>query len=80
MIGFPGLIATPLKWFDKLKFLIILGTKSNLPAETAPLVITISYLDLKFLLINFLNNLSSLSLKIPPSIKSKNKFFDKDFI
>ena len=29
MIGFPGLMATPLKWFDKLKFLIILGTKSN---------------------------------------------------
>ena len=80
MIGFPGLMATPLKWFDKLKFLIILGTKSNFPAETAPLVITISYLDLKFLLINFLNSMSSLSLKTPPFIMSKNKFFDKDFI
>ena len=29
---------------------------------------------------NFLNNLSSLSLKTPPSINSKNKLFDKDFI
>ena len=35
-MGFPGLIATPLKKFVNLNFLITDGTKSNFPAETAP--------------------------------------------
>ena len=43
--GFPGLIATPLKKFDNLKVFIMFGTKSNLPAETAPDVIIISIFD-----------------------------------
>ena len=58
----------------------MLGTKSNFPAETAPLVIMISHLELKFLLINLLNILSLLSLKIPPSTNSNNEFFAKDFM
>ena len=41
-IGLPGLIATPLKKSDNLNFLMIDGTKSNLPADTAPEVIIIS--------------------------------------
>ena len=80
IIGFPGLIATPLKYLDNLNFFIIFGIKSNFPADTAPLVIIISYLDLKFLVIIFLKSFSSLSLKIPPSTTLKNKFFDSDFI
>ena len=67
-IGLPGLMATPLKKFDKLKTLTTGGTKSCLPAETAPDVTIISIFDLKFLSICFLKKCSSLSLKIPPSI------------
>ena len=79
-IGFPGLIATSLKKLDNLNFFIIRGTKSNLPADTAPDVIIISVLDLIFLFINFLKIFSSLSLKMPPSIKLNKKLFDKDLI
>ena len=67
-MGLPGLIATPLKKLDKLNFLTTEGTKSCLPAETAPEVIIISIFDLIFLSISFLKTFSSLSLKIPPSI------------
>ena len=72
-IGLPGLIKTPLKKLDKLNFLIILGTKSCLPADTAPDVIIISILDLKLFSIFFWKSLASLSLKIPPSIKLNKK-------
>ena len=48
-IGLPGLIATLLKKLASLNFLIIPGTKSNLPAETAPDVIIIFVLDFKCL-------------------------------
>ena len=53
-IGLPGLIATPLKELASLKFLIIPGTKSNLPAETAPDVMIIFVLDFKCFFISFL--------------------------
>ena len=53
-IGLPGLIATPLKKLASLKSLIIPGTKSNLPADTAPDVIIIFVLDLKFFFISCL--------------------------
>ena len=76
----PGLIATPLKMFDKVNFEITEGTKSNFPAETAPEVMIMSIFDLILLLIDLLKSLSSLSLKIPPSIKLKRKEFDKDLI
>ena len=79
-IGFPGLIKTPLKKFDRLNLLITKGTKSCLPADTAPEVIMISIFDLKFLCIFFSKIFSSLSLKIPPSIKLNKKLLDKDFI
>ena len=67
-IGFPGLIETPLKKLDRLNFLTTDGTKSCFPAETAPEVIIISIFDLILFSICFLKRLSSLSLKIPPSI------------
>ena len=51
--GLPGLIETPLKKLDKLNCLIIYGTKSCLPADTAPDVIIISILDLKLFSIFF---------------------------
>ena len=76
----PGLIATSLKKLDNLNFFTTSGTKSNLPADTAPEVTIISALDLIFLLINFLKRLESLSLKTPPSIKLNKKLFDKDLI
>ena len=79
-IGLPGLIATPLKILDRLKFLTTKGTKSCLPAETAPEVIIISILDLKIFFIFLLKRFSSLSLKIPPSKKLNKKLLDKDFI
>ena len=79
-IGLPGLIETPLKKLDKLNFLTTVGTKSCLPADTAPEVIIISIFDFKFFPIFFLKSFSSLSLKIPPSTKLKKKLFDKDFI
>ena len=63
-IGLPGLIATPLKELASLKFLIIPGTKSNLPAETAPDVMIIFVLDFKCLFISFIKTFWSLSLKI----------------
>ena len=44
IIGFPGRMATPLKVSFNLNFFMTFGTKSNLPAETAPEVITISVL------------------------------------
>ena len=50
-IGFPGLIATSLKKLDSLNFFITWGTKSNLPADTAPDVIIISVLDFLYTLI-----------------------------
>ena len=50
-IGFPGLIATPLKKLDNLKSLMTPGTKSNFPAETAPEVTIISILALHIFLI-----------------------------
>ena len=65
---------------DKLNFEIIDGTKSNFPAETAPEVINISIFDLIFLLMIFSKIFSSLSLKIPPSIKLNKKLSDNDFI
>ena len=61
-----------------LSFLITFGTKSYLPAETAPEVIIISILDFKFFIKIFSNNFSSLSLKIPPLIKVKRKLLDND--
>ena len=79
-IGLPGLIKTPLKKFDKWNFLTTDGTKSCFPAETAPDVIIISTLDLILLYICFSKSFSSLSLKIPPSIKLNKKLLDKDFI
>jgi len=72
-IGLPGLIETPLKKFDKSKFLTTEGTKSCLPAETAPEVIIISIFDLIFFSIFFLKSFPSLSFRIPPSIKLKKK-------
>jgi len=51
--GLPGLIETPLKKLDKLNFLIMWGTKSCLPADTAPDVMIISILDLKLFSIFF---------------------------
>ena len=56
------------------------GTKSCLPADTAPDVIIISILDLKLFSIFFWKSFSSLSLKTPPSIKLNKKLSDKDFI
>ena len=50
------------------------------PAETAPEVIIISIFDLILFSILFLKSFSSLSLKIPPSIKLNKKLFDKDLI
>ena len=47
IIGFPGLIDTPLKDFFNLNLLRTLGTKSNFPAEIAPDVITIFVFDFK---------------------------------
>ena len=46
-IGLPGLIVTPLKKFDKLNLLTTRGTKSCLPADTAPDVTIISIFDFK---------------------------------
>ena len=77
-IGLPGLIKTPLKKFDKLNFFTIEGTKSYFPAETAPEVIIISIFDLILLTICFLKNNSSLSLKIPPSIKLNKKLLNHE--
>jgi hypothetical protein len=59
---------------------MIFGTKSNLPLDTAPLVIIMLYLEFRFDLINFLKTFSSLSLKMPPSINLKNELLDKEFI
>ena len=67
-IGLPGLIETPLKKLDRSNFLTTEGTKSCFPAETAPEVIMISIFELMLFSICFLKSLSSLSLKIPPSI------------
>ena len=72
---FPGLIDTPLNFFINLKSLIILGTKSNLPAETAPDVIIISVPIFIFFFISFLNLFSSLSRNIFFSLKYIGKFF-----
>ena len=71
---------TPLKKLDRINFLTIDGTKSCFPAETAPEVIIISIFDLIHLSIFFLKSFSSLSLKIPPSIKLNKKLLDRDFI
>ena len=76
----PGLIDTPLKKLDRLNFLTTEGTKSCLPADTAPDVIIISIFDLIFFFISFLNICSSLSLKSPPSIKLNRKLLDNDFM
>jgi len=54
IIGFPGLIETPLKISFGLNCLIIFGIKSNFPAEIAPEVIIISALELIFFCISFL--------------------------
>ena len=71
---------TPLKKLDRINFLTIDGTKSCFPAEIAPEVIIISIFDLIHLSIFFLKSFSSLSLKIPPSIKLNKKLLDRDFI
>ena len=52
-IGLPGLIKTPLKKLDKLNLLTTRGTKSCLPADTAPDVTIISIFDLKLFSIFF---------------------------
>ena len=49
-IGLPGLIETPLKKPDRLNFLTTEGTKSCVPAETAPEVIIISIFDFLILI------------------------------
>ena len=79
-IGLPGLILTPLKKLANLNFLTTNGTKSCLPAETAPEVIIISIFDLRVFSIFFSKSFSSLSLIIPPSIKLNKKLFDNDLI
>ena len=51
IMGRPGFIETPLKYVLKPRFLINSGIKSNLPADIAPDVATISISDLSDFLI-----------------------------
>ena len=76
--GLPGLIATPLKIFFNLNFLIKVGIKSNFPAETAPEVIIISILEFIFFLISFLKKLILLSFITFFILKFTGKFFTNE--
>ncbi len=79
VIGFPGLIKTPLKKDFNLNFFITDGMKSNLPAETAPDVITKSVLLFKFFFISLSKKRLCLSLRIFFFNKFHRKVFEIRF-